>query len=205
MNRRFFLSVHEREEDILGVVREVRKRGYEIHDVYTPYAVHGLDEAMGLKPSRLPYVCLAMGLTGAAAKLWFQIWTSSQSWPVNVGGKPLESVPAFVPVTFEVAVLFAGLGTVAAFFIRSRLRPGKKARPVFPGVTDHRFALVLVENSASFDLAETRRLCERHGAVHTEERLEQDDGTISPTWDGNGRAWTEEVRVPRIAETEKVA
>ena len=130
MNRRFFLSAHETEEDILGVVREVRARGYEIHDVYTPYAVHGLDEAMGLRPSRLPYVCLGMALFGAAAKLWFQIWTSAQSWPVNVGGKPLESVPAFVPVTFEVTVLFAGLGTVAAFFLRSKLRPGKKARPV---------------------------------------------------------------------------
>lgn len=176
MSKRYFIGIFEREEDILGVTREVRRRGLTIYDVFTPYAVHGLDQAMGLRRSRIPIVCLILGLTGAVAKLWFQIWTSAQSWPVNVGGKPLESVPAFVPVTFEITVLFAGVGTVLFFFLRSKLFPGKKTRIVFNGITDNRFALVLEESNAAFDVAAVTELCQSFHAVHVEERLEGETG-----------------------------
>lgn len=173
MNRRFFVGIFESEDDILGATSEARRDGYEIADVYTPYAVHGLDEAMGLAPTRLPWVCFAFGLLGAALKVWFEFWTTAIDWPINVGGKPWNSLPAFVPITFEVMVLVAGLSTVAAFLWTCRLRPGKPARLVDPDVTNHRFVLVLVENSAGFDVAEAGRLCETHHAVHTEERVER--------------------------------
>lgn len=175
MSRRLCIATFEREEDILAVTKAVREHTYEIKEIYTPYAVHGLDKAMGLKPSRLPYVCLAFGLAGAIAKLWFQIWTSSVSWPTNVGGKPLASVPAFVPVTFEIAVLFAGIGTVLAFFFRSKLRPGKKTRYAYDGVTNNRFALVLIESDAAFDFKQVKQLCLSYNAVSVEEQIEKED------------------------------
>ncbi len=100
------------------------------------------------------------------------MWTSAQDWPINVGGKPLNSLPAFVPVTFEVMVLFAGLSTVAAFLVGRRLLPGRKARVPFVGVTDDRFALIIEESDASFDLARVRHLLERHGVIHMEECTE---------------------------------
>jgi len=115
-----------------------------------------------------------MGLFGAMAKLWFQIWTSSTSWPVNVGGKPLASVPAFVPVTFEITVLFAGLGTVAAFFFITKLRPGKKPRIQHEGATDDRFVLELVESDAVFDFETVSTLCLKHNAVTVSERIENE-------------------------------
>ncbi|MFZ1729846.1 MAG: DUF3341 domain-containing protein [Bacteroidota bacterium] len=177
MSRRFFIAVFDREHDLLEAVGAARSKQMTIHDVYTPYAVHGLDKAMDMKPSRLPIICLVLGLTGAGAKLWFQIWTSASSWPVNVGGKPLESVPAFIPVTFEMTVLFAGIGTVLAFLLRSKLRPGKKAKPVVPGITDDRFVIVLVEDSAAFDVAYADKLFRSHGAVWTGETLEESDGS----------------------------
>src|SRR5262245_18811767 len=125
MSRRLLVAAFERENDLLGATTTARERGLRIIDVYTPYAVHGLDEAMGLKPSRLSRACLACGAIGVAIALWFQHWAMSVDWPINVGGRPWNSLPAFVPVAFEVMVLFAGLGVVLAFFIRSRLYPGK--------------------------------------------------------------------------------
>ncbi len=175
MSKRLFAAYFEEEEDILGVTSAAREQGYQILDVYTPYAVHGLDKAMGLRKSRLPWVCLGFALLGATAKLWFQIWTSAFDWPVNVGGKPLASIPAFVPVTFEITVLFAGLGTVAAFLLISKLRPGKKPPMRFNRSTNDRHVLVLVENDASFDPDQAAALCSRYHCVRTEEMLEEEE------------------------------
>lgn len=175
MSRRLFAAWFNTEDDILEITKAARKRGYEIEEVYTPYAVHGLDKAMGLRASRLPIVCLLFGILGATAKLSFQVWTSATSWPVNVGGKPLSSIPAFVPVTFEVTVLFAGLATVAAFFITRKLRPGKKPKRQLSGVTNDRFVIVLVENSAAFSVAETTAMCNEFNCIRVEEFVEEDE------------------------------
>jgi hypothetical protein len=172
MSTRLFVAWFEHEEDILSVTKDVRRRRYVIRDVFAPYAVHGLDAAMGLSHSRLPIVCLLFGLLGAVAKLSFQLWTSAVSWPVNIGGKPLASVPAFVPVTFEITVLFAGLVTVATFFAIAKLWPSKRPAMHFDRSTNDRFALVLEQDDASFDVDAVRQLCEAHGAVAYEERLE---------------------------------
>lgn len=173
-NRRYLLGVFTTEEDILGVTREARERGHTIVDVYAPYAVHGLEKAMGLRPTRLPVITLLLGLLGATLKIWFEFWTSAIDWPINVGGKPWNSWPAFFPVTFEVMVLFAGLGTVAALMIGRRLLPGRKAHCPVPGVTDDRFALVLEERDAGFDRAATEAMFEAHHAVEILERVEQE-------------------------------
>ncbi|HLF13960.1 MAG TPA: quinol:electron acceptor oxidoreductase subunit ActD, partial [Bacteroidota bacterium] len=172
MSRRLLTAWFGGEQDILGATRAARDAGYEILDVHTPYAVHGLDTAAGLKPSRLPWICFALGLSGAVAKLWYQIWTSATSWPVNVGGKPLKSVPAFVPVTFEMMVLFAAVGTVVAFFIVSGLRPGRKPRHIYDRTTNDLFALVLVQHDAGFDPGSVRGLLSSFNLLRLEERTE---------------------------------
>src|SRR5512142_2426027 len=135
MSRRLLVGVFEREEDTLTAIRASRSRGFKVVDVYGPYAAHGVDEAMGLSPSRIPWVVFLLGLIGAGLKVWFEFWTTSIDWPVNVGGKPFNSLPAFVPVTFEVMVLFAALAAVIAFLIVCRLRPGKPPKLPVPGVT----------------------------------------------------------------------
>ncbi len=175
MSRRFMIAVFEREQDILAAARTARGARMAIHDVYAPYAVHGLDKAMGLRPSRLPWVCFALGLAGAALKIAFEYWTTAADWPVNVGGKPWNSLPAFVPITFEVMVLFAGVSTVIAYFFASGLRPGRKARLAYPGVTNDRFALVIEETDAAFDPDGVRRVFEAHNAVQVEERAEEEE------------------------------
>ena len=174
MSRRLLLGVFENEDDILGATDTARRQGLNIVNVYAPYAVHNLEHAMGLQRSRLPLVCFLLGLLGAAFKVWFEFWTTASAWPINVGGKPFNSLPAFVPVTFEVMVLFAGLSTVLAFLFVSRLRPGRRAAAPDPAVTDHRFVLVLEQNDAGFDPERVRRMMARFNAVRTEERIEDE-------------------------------
>jgi len=136
------------ERALLAATRAVRDAGVAIDDAYTPYAVHGLDEAMGLRRSRLTWVCFLAGATGASVALTFQLWTSVVNWPLNVGGKPFASIPAFIPITFELTVLTAALVSAAAFFFRSRLFPGRRAAAI-PRVTDDRFALVVADGDAA--------------------------------------------------------
>lgn len=173
MSRRLLVSSFAHENDLLAATRAAREQGYTILDAYTPFAVHGLDKAMGMRSTRLAWATLILGISGAVAKLWFQIWTSATSWPVNVGGKPLKSVPAFVPVTFEVMVLFAGVGTVLIFLAMRKLWPGKKPAFIYDGATNDRFILVLVQDNASFVVDEVRSLFEQFHLVDLEERIER--------------------------------
>lgn len=173
MSRRIVLATFENATHLLAAVRVARARGLAIRDAYTPYPVHGLDAAMGLRRSRLPVVCFVAAVVGAALKLWFEFWTTMVDWPVNVGGKPWNSLPAFVPVTFEVMVLSAGLTTVGAFLALFRLWPGKPAAVSSMRATDDRFVLAVEETNAAFDLAQVSRLFAQHGAVSVEERVEE--------------------------------
>ncbi len=88
-------------------------------------------------------MCFLLGLLGTATAIGLQYWATAVSWPINVGGKPWNSLPAFVPITFEMMVLFAGVGTVAAFIWVARLRPGRAAQMSGRRITDDRFALVV--------------------------------------------------------------
>lgn len=171
MSRRLLVGVFANEQDTLHAVRVSRKRGFKILDVYAPYAVHGLEEAMGLSPSRLPWIVFALGVLGAGLKVWFEFWTTAIDWPVNVGGKPFNSLPAFVPVTFEVMVLFAAVGAVLSFFFVCRLFPGKRTVLPISGVTDDRFAIVLEETDSRFEATEVQSMFEGLHAVHVEEQI----------------------------------
>ncbi len=173
MNRshRLFIGTFDNEHDTLDAIRASRKRGYRVVDVFGPYAAHGVDEAMGLSPSRLPWVVFIMGLAFAVFKVWFEFWTTAVDWPINVGGKPYNSLPAFVPVTFEVMVLGAGVTAVVAFLIVCRLYPGKRAVLPVAGVTDDRFAVVLEQTDSTFDPAEVERVFRRHNVIAVEEQI----------------------------------
>jgi len=170
MNRNL-QGVFLQEDQVIRGTRACRERGYEIVDVYAPYPVHGLDRAMGLKPSRITWVCFLLGASGAAGMLWFQIWASAVDWPANVGGKPLNSLPAFIPVTFETAVLMAGIGTILALAISSRLFPWVKPKLAHPKVTDDHFVLAIRQTDADLDPGMAERLLREHGAVEVHEDI----------------------------------
>ncbi len=172
MGDRLLVAYFADEADLLEAVRESRQRQFTILDVFAPYAVHGLDEALGRRPSRLTWACFIFGAIGLTTALVLQIWTSEIDWAVNVGGKPFNSLPAFIPVAFELTVLFAALGTVFSLLVRTRLFPGKQPKKLFPRVTNDRFALVLVESDAAFDVAEATQVLRGLRATDVQEQVE---------------------------------
>ncbi|MBC7693290.1 MAG: DUF3341 domain-containing protein [Methylotenera sp.] len=132
----------ESPEVLIHGMEKVRDAKYQCFDAFTPFPVHGLEHAQGLKRSPLPFVTLFAGLTGFACAFGLQYWTSVVDWPINVAGKPLNSWPAFVPILFELTVLFAGLATVGAMFALNGL-PNMKKKSFDPGITRDRFAIMI--------------------------------------------------------------
>jgi hypothetical protein len=163
--KRFTAAFFEREEDLIASAAEARAAGFDVYDVYTPFPVHGMDRAVALPPSRLTWIAFIAGALGLVFGLTLQVWTSAYDWPLNVGGKPFNSFPLFIPVTFELTVLFSGLIAIGVLFARNRMWLFSKRR-VFERVTDDRFVLVLKQSDASFDLDKAVNLFARHNAVN---------------------------------------
>jgi len=122
-NKNFIVGVFDDEDVLLDAVKAVRSKGVKIHEVYSPFPVHGLDEALGYKRSRLPIAAFLFGMTGTTLALVMQIWMLGFDWPMIIGGKNYTSLPPFIPVTFELTVLLAALGMVATFMIVSDMKP----------------------------------------------------------------------------------
>ncbi len=164
MSNKFVVATFPDPNSLLQAVRSLREHSFRIYDVYSPYPVHDLDHAMGLRRTRLPLVTLVAGASALLLAICFQFYTSVLDWPLNVGGKPDNSALAFVPICFELTVLIGGLTTFAALLFRARLFPGKKERLPAEGLTNDRFALVLRRHEAQFDPAAASKLMEARGA-----------------------------------------
>ncbi|MBI2339618.1 MAG: DUF3341 domain-containing protein [Deltaproteobacteria bacterium] len=159
------LAIFDHPDGLLSAVKKVRHLGVKKLDAFTPYAVHGLEQAVGLKRSWIPYATLGLGLTGWCLGFLFQAWTSAVDWPLNVGGKPLISWPAFIPITFESMVLIGGVLTTLILFAACRL-PNMSRAALDPRLTDDRFGLFVDETDPCFDEAILRRLLKE---CHVEE------------------------------------
>lgn len=173
------LGFFDQPSELIDATVKVRDARYQYFDTFTPFPVHGLEAAQGLKRSPIPYITFIAGLTGGFLAFLFQYWTSAVDWPLNVGGKPFNSWPAFIPICFELTVLFAGLSTVAAMFIFNGL-PNVKRKAFDPGLTRDRFAILIgaplaVEEDdeaavrrasrfKKFDIAEATEFLRRVGA-----------------------------------------
>lgn len=159
------LGFFEDPHAMVDAARKVREAGYDAFDTFTPFPIHGMDDAMGLKRSPIPYVTFLAGLTGFTLAFTLEYWTSAIDWPLNIGGKPLNSWPAFVPIMFELTVLLAGLSTVAAMFAFNRL-PNVKYKAFDPAITRDKFALLIGASSKgkSFNESEASQFLKQLGA-----------------------------------------
>jgi len=160
----FLVATFSNEHSLCEAAQQLRAHGFRIYDAYTPYPVHGLAELIGARRSRLPIVTLVAAVVGLAFALGFQFYAAVFDWPLNVGGKPANSTLAFVPITFEITVLCAGLATAAAFLMRSGLAPGAPVTHFAERTTEDVFALVLRQRDATFNAAEAWRLLVQSGA-----------------------------------------
>jgi hypothetical protein len=170
-DKNFLVGVFDDEEAVLNGIRKVRESGVKIHEVYSPFPVHGIDEALGLKRTRLPIAAFLFGLTGTTLALTMQIWMLGFDWPMIIGGKNFVSLPPFIPVTFELTVLLSALGMVGTFIIVSGLRPYAQPRMFDLRSTDdkHVMAIDLAVNSSK-EKAEISRLLKDAGASEVNEK-----------------------------------
>jgi hypothetical protein len=152
------------EHDLVKAAEKVRQAGYKKFDAILPFPVHGIEEAIGIRRSFFPWVTFVAGVSGGGLGLFFQYWTSAVNWPINVGGKPFFSLPAFIPVTFECTILFAALFSVGTLIITCGL-PKIDPPIIDPDLTSHKFALFIPETEAGYEVAKVEQLLKSLGAA----------------------------------------
>jgi hypothetical protein len=141
--KKFVVGNFDDEAVLFPAVKKVRRAGYKIHDVFTPFPIHGLDHAMGLRDTSLHTAGFIYGITGTSTAVGFITWALTVDWQINFGGKPFFSLPAWIPVTFELTVLFAAVGMVLTFCYLCQLAPFVKKDHFNPRSTDDTFVMAL--------------------------------------------------------------
>jgi hypothetical protein len=141
--KKFVVGAFDDEAVLFPAVKQVRKAGYRIHDVYTPMPIHGLDAAMGLRDTSLHTAGFIYGISGTITALTFISWVFTTDWPMNIGGKPFFALPAWIPITFELTVLFASVGMVLTFCYLCQMAPFVKKDHFHPRSTDDLFVMAI--------------------------------------------------------------
>lgn len=170
-DKHFVVGIFDDEDILLKGIKKVRDNGVKIQEVYSPFPVHGIDDALGYKKTRLPIAAFLFGLTGTSLALLMQIWMLGYDWPMIIGGKNHASLPPFIPVTFELTVLLSALGMVGTFMIVSDMKPYKWPRQFDIRSTDdkHVMAVDLAANGAK-SKDELKRILKDSGASEVNEK-----------------------------------
>jgi hypothetical protein len=158
-------------EDLIAGARKVRDAGFTRWDAHAPFAVHGLDEAMGIRPTVLPWLVLGAGATGCVLAYVMQWWMNGVNYRLIIGGKPFNSIPSDIPVIFEVTVLLASLTAFFAMVLLNRLP--EWAHPLFRNAsfrktTSHAFFISVEAADPKFDAEATERLLRSAGSTRVE-------------------------------------
>lgn len=154
-NREVLFGLYDDEEVLLDAVHKAHDEHLEIMDVFTPFPVHGLDEALHLSESRLHIAGFIFGLLGTLTGFGFMTWAFVSDWPIIFGGKPYWPVPSFIPVTFELTVLFAAIGMTVSFYTVCGMGPGIRNPTLDERITDNKFCLAFKTNGYSADQVNT--------------------------------------------------
>ncbi len=167
----FVLGVFDDEDVLLHAVEEVRSSGVKIHEVYSPYPVHGLEHVLGYKRSRLPIAAFLFGLLGTSLALTMQFYMMRFDWPMIIGGKNYAAVPDFIPVTFEMTVLLAAFGMVGVFLISSNLKPWSQPRIFDLRSTDDKHIMAIdIANNTAIDVAKIEAILKSSGATEVNKK-----------------------------------
>lgn len=170
-NKEFILGVYNDDDILIKAVKKIRAGKVQIHDVFSPYPLHGIDEALGYKRSRLPKAAFIFGVIGFLFAVLLQFWTMGVDWPMIIGGKNFTSIPPFVPIMFELTVLLSALGMVGTFMIASNLKPYKKPRIFDPRITDDKLVIAIDLAKNPLSKEDISSLIKETGAEEVNEKI----------------------------------
>lgn len=165
-NKEVLYGLYDDEHDLLVAVRNAKADHLDIWDVFSPFPVHGMDNAMGLSESRLHITGFIYGMLGTLTAFLFMTWVFTRDWPIIFGGKPYFSAPAFIPITFELTVLFAAVGMVVTFYTICGMGPGIVNPTLDDRITDDKFCLAFdTTNSDEAAISKMKSFLESSGAT----------------------------------------
>ncbi len=173
-NKTVTYGIFENPDKFLDTVGKVHAKGVHIIDCYTPYPLHGIDKAMGLKRSLLPIGAFIFGCCGFLTAFSLQYYMMTYDWPMVIGNKPTIGM-SWVPVLFEMSILFTAFGLAFIFFFRSKLLHGKMPSERFDfRQTDDRMVVAIATDDRSIDKTELSSMLFNGGAVIVKERTNHD-------------------------------
>lgn len=184
MNNKLYAitALYDNANAIIKAASKVADEGYQNYDVHTPYPVHGMDDAMKLEPSKIGYLTILLGLTGLTLIISFIFWVNTIDYPQVIGGKPFFSLPAYVPLMFEVTVLLGAVGTVASLIIFFFKFPNNSHplhdTPYMKEVSSDKFGIAIETTDPKFDLEKIKSMFGDLGAVRIEE-VYHDEETLN--------------------------
>jgi Protein of unknown function (DUF3341) len=164
-SKNYLVGIYDDEEVVLSAVKQIKSVGVNVHEVYSPFAVHGLDVAIGHPRTRIPVAAFLFGATGTCCALFLTIWTMGIDWPMIIGGKDFIAFPDFIPVTFELTVLMASFGMVFTFWLSNGLWWGNKAQMLDIRSTDDKFVMAIDLSSNKMAQADIETLLKSSGAT----------------------------------------
>ncbi|WP_266362265.1 DUF3341 domain-containing protein [Tellurirhabdus rosea] len=164
-NSKFLVGVYDDDDVVLKAVTEVKKAGVRIHEVYSPFPIHGLDVAIGHPRTRIGIAAFLFGLTGFLCMVALTLYTMKFDWPMIIGGKDPYALPAYIPVMFEFTVLFTALGMVGTFLVSNGLGPTVKPLMFDLRSTDNKFVLAIDLEKNKMSEAEITNVLRTSGAA----------------------------------------
>ncbi len=171
MSKNVLYGIFDDEEVLLSSIKEIRANNFEIKEVYSPFPIHGLDKALGLKETRMAITSFIFGCLGLTLGSLMIYYMMQVDWPQNIGGKPnwtfYHNIPAFVPILFECTVLFAAHLMAITYLIRNGLYPGAKSDSPDVRTTDDKF---LMEIEVEGDTAVVKEMLTKMGATEINEK-----------------------------------
>lgn len=171
--KKYVVGCFDDEKVLFPAVKKVRNAGYKIQDVYTPFAVHGLDHALGMRETSLHTAGFIYGITGTTTAITCMGWVFTKDWPMNIGGKPNFALPAFIPIIFELTVLFAAVGMVLTFCYLCQLAPFVKKHHFHPRATDDYFVMV-IECNEKTNVEDLKAFMSNGGAIEVNYQVAED-------------------------------
>ncbi|MFW6347430.1 MAG: DUF3341 domain-containing protein [Cyclonatronaceae bacterium] len=165
------LAEYDNPGKLMKAAKLVNRAGYSKFDAHSPFPIHGMDEAMGLKESKLGWIVLSHALAGFAGGLVLQVWAASIAYPINIGGRPFTNIPAFVPVTFELTILLSAFAAVFGMLFLNNLPKHHHSlfnSSNFGRVTDDKFFICIEAEDGMYSEEETQKFLKETGATRVE-------------------------------------